>query len=445
MSTYRHTLGIYTAVCSAAQYRMPDAGQQLTPARLYAALAALIMRHAPLGVSIVDEPTPAATFVRLPAIDLRRIVSFEHLPRGADRLAALDASIAAGLSRRFDALGELPLWRVSVLAPHSADADQAPDVVLFVHHGIADGTSAVLFHTELRVALNALGAPEPAEQPHVVPPALDFLPPIEALHKMPVSYLRLARFVLRPLFPRARTWTGAPAVQFTLGTCIRTRHMLHVVDADTLARLLAACRARGTTLQPLLEALFAHALFDALGAEAARAQELSVSCPINMRPFLPAHVAREMGDFVASDNHTFRRGEDVWAGAVRVHGVLAAALADIKTGSHVNTGMLRFVGDIRTYTEKKVAGPRDVCSFEVSNAGAVDGGKEGEWTIARAVFTQSTSATASPVQFSVCSVKGGCMLIGAGWQDGIVPEGLADRVFKRFDQCVRELLDAQAS
>ncbi|KAI0035371.1 alcohol acetyltransferase [Vararia minispora EC-137] len=440
LSTCRHSLGFYTAVCCAIQYHAPHESLSLSPSRLYAALRTVLSHRAPLSVSIVNESDPSATFVRLPEIDLRRVVKFEQLSPGAasDRLCALNTAIETRLRQRFDHLGELPLWRLLVLVPDPSDADQDPDVVLFIHHGIADGVSTILFQQDLRVALNKVDESNVAD-PVVVPPMLDFLPSLEDLHPLPVSYMALARALWKSWFPSSKKghWTGAN-ITHEEGACVHTRHVLHVLDAPTLVGLLSACKLRRMSLQPLLEALVARALFLALhdiGVPDHDAMKLACSCPINLRPFMRDLPAQTIGVFVASDEHEFRRDEDVWAAAARAKSSLAKALAGIDR--HVNSGMLRFAGEIRTHFTRKLSTPRGE-SFEVSNVGAVDGGTKDGWIFRRVLITQSGSVAGAAIQFTVGSVKGGPMCIGAAWQAGVVEDKLVEKVFKYLDRLVQE-------
>lgn len=454
MSTVRHDLGFYTAVCCVARLSiLPTAppgtrtdNASSTPSiptlsLLYTALHEVIAQHPPLAVSVHDESSPSARFVRLSSIDLERLVQVERLPDESTRQRVLTKVIETRLSTRFSDIGTLPLWRLVVFLPadaKDADAPREVDIALFIHHGIADGGSAVVFMQTLLTTFNAATTRQPFEDLGTIvsPLKSTFLPSLESLHTLPVSIFSILGAIWRIWFPasRAGLWTGKP-VSRPLDV-VQTRHAIHVFSAETATSLLAAARAHKVTITPLLEALVARALFASLPTDGS-ADRLSASCPINLRAFMPEQKDT-MGVFVASDTHEFKREDcedtsDVWKEAKRAGNALASTLGYIKKGKHVNTGMLRYVGDMRENFEKKVGKPRD-SSFEVSNTGAVDGsgGEQGPWRMQQLLFSQSGNVTGDAVSFSVSSVRGGPMTVVASWVEGVVDEAVVDASLEKL-------------
>ncbi|VDC01356.1 unnamed protein product [Peniophora sp. CBMAI 1063] len=446
MSTVRHSLGFYTAVCCVGRFSTASPGAAIpTLSLLYNALHEVIAQHPPLSLSIQDEFSPSARFVRIPSFDLERLLHVEPLRDEVTRERALTQVIEARLSTRFSDLGVLPLWRLVVFLPSDATDAVAPsevDIALFVHHGIADGGSAVIFMQTLLTALNTAASQQPFNSLGTIatPPRATLLPSLESLHTLPVSFFTLLGVIWRMVFPASRAgfWTGKPVSRPE--DVVRTRQAIHVFSAETAAKLLAAARAHKVTLTPLLEALVARALFDTLPADGT-ANRLVASCPINLRAFMPEQKSA-MGVFVASDDHEFLRGgveADVWKEAQRAGSQLASTLGYIKKGKHVNVGMLRYVGDMRQNFEGKVGKPRDH-SFEVSNTGAVDGsGGQGPWSITQLLFSQSGSITGAAVTFSVSSIKGGPVTVAVSWVEGVVDETVANRSLEKLVSLVDDV------
>jgi hypothetical protein len=426
---------------------------------LYSALHDVISQYPSLAVGIVDDSTPSASFVRLSSIDLRRVVHITNFPMNADettRSRILNETIQARLSARFSDLATLPLWRLVIFQPDPSDEDQSIDVALFVHHGIADGTSAVIVIQALRDALNAHKQVnrEEEETKYIFTPLMtsNLLPPLEILHPLPVSWTSLLYAVWRGFFPASRDglWTGQPITR--PNDCLESRHTFRIVPAAQVSRLLAACRTHGTTLTPLLEVLAARALFAVLPSTGdSAAKVLKGVTPINLRAFMAPKYKDAMGVFIASSETMLSRDEvqdDVWAEASRVSRSLAHTLDDIKQNRHVNTGMYRYAGDIRAFLEKPIGQPREI-SFEVSNTGAIDGVGEAQkqdvsssstpWRISRLMFSQGGAVVGAAVQFNVGSVRGGPLTISAGWQKGVVEDTIVEAAVDKLVSVINDV------
>ena len=130
----------------------------------------------------------------------------------------------------------------------------------------------------------------------------------------------------------------------------------------------------------------------------------------------------------------------MWKEAKRAGGSLAGTLDYIKRGKHVNTGMLKYAGDMRENFLKKVGKPRDY-SFEVSNTGAVDGsgGEHGPWQMKELLFSQSGNITGAAVTFNVSSVRGGPMTVAVSWVEGVADEAMVDASFEKFVSLVDDV------
>ncbi|VDC04757.1 unnamed protein product [Peniophora sp. CBMAI 1063] len=455
---HRHALGFYTAVCSVARFtRTSNTSNPLPIDRelVYTALHDVISRHSPLAVTIEGEDA-SARFIQVPFIDLERMVDVHHYPRGSDeasRQRYLNQVIEKRLSSRFTDLGVLPPWRIVALYPHVDELggiESDIDIALFIHHAISDGVGATIFMRTLLAALNSTSALQRGEYPGKVvpPPKATFLPSLEVLRPLPVSYLVLLKIIWYMWFPasRAGLWTAKP-VSSPSGTdptsyslpVVQTRHAIRIFSPETVARLLAACRAHQTTLTPLLEVLLARALFAVLPTDGT-ADRLKAACPINLRPFLPGDHRMTMGVYSSADDHEFRRDNtDVWEEAKRVGGSLARVLDDMKRGRHFEVGLLRYIRDMRAFFAGMVGKPRGD-SFEVSNIGVVRGVlEEGPWCMSQILFTQSASVAGAAVKCSVSSVKSGPMTFSASWVEGVVEETVVDAVLEKFSSAVDDV------
>jgi hypothetical protein len=80
-------------------------------------------------------------------------------------------------------------------------------------------------------------------------------------------------------------------------------------------------------------------------------------------------------------------------------------------------------------------------SFEVSNVGVMDGLDDhaNVVRVKRVLFSQSSNVTGAAYVFSVASVKGGDLVVGLTWQDGIVEAELAQKVLLGLDTELRSL------
>ncbi|KAI0058029.1 hypothetical protein BV25DRAFT_1919729 [Artomyces pyxidatus] len=443
-SLVRHDMGFYRAFGMAGRF-YPPSSSSVTTDTIYKALHSMISKHPPLGISVVGESTPSPRFVRLSHVDLDKVVLFVPLEKASDREAVLNDYVAKNLSSPFDELGKRPLWRLIVLLPPStlSQTEHGVDIAIFFHHGIADGTSAGAFHRSLLASLNSASPSDPSGS-IVTIPSLPFSPALESLLPMPISLKTLVKALFNDWFPRSakRLWTGAPV---TKPSTLQTQHAATVFPPETVAALLAACRKHQTTLTTLVEAIIARALFDALPKDGT-ADQLVCGVPIDLRRFIrnrkSSDPALDIGVFVASEQHRFTRAEsqgDIWAVARRVKIALDAKLA--AGNRNLDTGLLRYVSDLRKYFLSKIGKQREL-SFEVSNAGAVDGGvgDPAGWKVARLTFVQSASVTGAAIEFTVCSVRGGDLCVAANWQKGVVEKTLVSGVMESISALVNEVI-----
>lgn len=528
-STVRHSLGFYHAVGMTARYHSPpstspDAGNttgsansvETLKAYIYPALRKVIDQHPPLSVSLVDESAAEPHFVRLRHIDLDSIVSFVELPEATDnaedRDEELDRVAADNHSRQFERLGELPLWRLIVLIPPHWRNSQTPshsasetvpntsgvDVALFIHHAVGDGGSAQIFHSSLLAALNSAEGTFAETSPSSVVDVrteVPFLPPMDQIIDLRVSWLALLIAIFKPLFfrPPRSLWTGPPVrVPDTPAEAdsskpangpssgpykVQTRMSHFVLDASTATAITKQCRKNGTTMTGLLETLMSVAFFEYLTASGnSEAKTLNCVCAMNARRFMGQKASggggeydNQMGVFLEATEHSFARSDisvgpssgsagskaensdangevaldwkAVWDVARKVKDKLEKK---IKKGMQDSPwGLLRYASNIRGLIQGYLGQKRGP-TFEVSNIGLVDGGlerKETGWSISRMIFSQSANVIGPVIAFSVCSIKGGDMCVMGSWQEDVIEAQVAQDVVGR----VKVLLESVAA
>lgn len=435
LSTQRHSLGYYHNVGVTARYTSPP-GQRLSRLVLFKALEAAIYTHASLGLTILNEDTATPHFARLNTIDLDEVVTFVQLSGTSDEAQQqeFDKILSEQHSVPFRKLGQLPVWRVLLIEPEKYDAERGVDVVFIYHHGMGDGATGQAFHMTLLKSLERLPPSKEEEEAHlpylVTPPALPLLEPLESLVPLPLS----PAFVFHTLWtrvwftrPRPPTFWSGPLAHLPpsgLKTCLRTV----AFSPQTVSRLLSACRAEKTTITALLQALIAKSFFSTLPASTTTS--LSSTIAVNLRRHMPAPITDEtMGVFVCSiaANHSRTKFEQtpLWDLARKYRRKLASR---VDSGTrNADVGMLKHVDDFEKHCRGQV-GKSHENTFELSNLGVFKGCKStAGWDVpTRMLFSQSASVSGSAVDFSAMSVKGGEMVLGVGYQVGVVePEFVA--------------------
>ena len=428
----------------------PPTSSQFKPDTIYSALQSVITQHAPLGCSIVNESILTPHLVRLRRIDLREVVSFVPIPEGADRDRELDRIISTNHSIPFKDLGRLPLWRIVVCVPskhHSTSDRHGVDISLFIHHALADGGSAVIFHRSLFSALNS-SDDEDNVDPIVDVPPLRLLPPLHSLLSMPISWFTLGKVLYHSWFPPSSfsLWTG-PVITPTNPLIAETIHF--VLPSSAVSSITTLCKENQTSWTALLEAIIAKALFDILPMDGT-ADQLACCCAFSLRRFIPILDPKDMGVFYASATHHFSRTEmntsgtiGLWDAARRIKLALDAKIA--AGDRDQDTGLLRYASTVRQFVMDQV-GKKRRASFEVSNVGVVQfdqtekGHSVSDWTVQRILFSQSANVVGAPITFSVSSVKGGDMCISASWQVGVVDPALARNLTEKLSALLTSLI-----
>ncbi|KAK3310321.1 alcohol acetyltransferase [Chaetomium strumarium] len=453
-SSIRHALGFYKCVVNTCRYSIPLAslGGQSVRDVLETAVANVVLVIPSLSVGIVGEHTNKPHFVQRPSIDLEHHIEFLEKPNTDP--AARDMSLLRMLEdqhdRCFPDTERRPPWKLTVVVwgAISEPSSLVLDAMLAVHHSIADGRSTRLFHVHL---LNELSHPSPRPS-QLSGRILDtagvrgLLPPQEELVKFTLSWKFMLQTLWRELGPawfrkdqHGAPWTGKT---ITREPC-RTRLRLVTVPTVGVGHVLAACRAKQTTLTPLLHALVLASLAKHIPGE--KAQAFRSSTPIDLRRFIEAGPQTSggtgsFGDFVTVQSHYF----DAPALTAMREGPLEAEIwrvaADLRRSmkEHLDRvphddimGLLGYVSDWQQFWMSKVGKQRQD-TWEVSNIGSMPGGHERSeeatvgWKIQRSIMSQGATVAGAVIGISVAGVTGGELNISLGWQEGIVETEIVD-------------------
>jgi hypothetical protein len=406
---------------------------------VYAVLKELLSLHPILGVT-VSSPA-AVSWTRLESIDLGKVVKEIN----SDPQVNLDGLIEEGhRETSFELGGDLPLWRVILVAPQSGleAADEREEgtvefaVGIFCHHAIGDGLSTRAFqHTFLDV-LNRFIAQGPSDklaQSVVTVPKLQLLPNLEMETKLPVSFL----FALKEIFNAfvyspvdSHLWTGPP---ISAERPRPPRGSVHsfLLPAPVLGKLLSRCREEKTTVTALISVLVAQKLA-LMNPDYCH---FTGVIPSSMRKFTDRSLL-DMGCYVSSVDVTFSSSpsthakhipcssiSDLWASARSLKNEMNRQASSIYDQG---AGLLKFIATsekMKGYFLGLLGGMRKD-AFEISNIGVlgdgVDEKLEGNATIQRSLYTQAPWVYGPPYNFNVASVKGGGMSIALTWEEGIV-------------------------
>ncbi|KAK4239439.1 alcohol acetyltransferase-domain-containing protein [Achaetomium macrosporum] len=400
---------------------------------LETAVANVVLAIPSLSVGIVGEHTSKPHFVRRPSIDLEDHIKFLEKPDTDP--AARDLSLLKMLEDQHDQCWpdteRRPPWKLTVVvwAAMSEPGSFVFDAVFAVHHSIADGRSASLFHVNLLKELNR-PSPQPSQLSGSILETAGVRrlgPPQEELVKFTLSWKFLLQTLWRELGP---TWfrkdqNGAPwtGKSITREPC-RTKLRLVTVPAVGIPRVLAACRANQTTLTPLLHALVLASLAKRVPRE--QAQAFRSSTPIDLRPFMEAGPQTDdgrnsFGVFVTAQFHNFDgptltamreepSEEEIWRIAADLRRSMKQHVDSVPNDDIM--GLLGWVSDWQQFWMNKVGKPRQD-TWEVSNIGSMPGGHEQSeqatlgWTIQRSIMSQGATVAGAAVNISAFGSSNG--------------------------------------
>ncbi|KAJ7085566.1 alcohol acetyltransferase [Mycena epipterygia] len=417
----RHFLGHGTNVVMSAKYTAED-GVPLTQESLFPALRTLIETHALLSVRLEgNEASSNVTFIRLPSIDLSRIVEFS--PEG-DLKDTLEKQLSTNFT---DTQGDVPLWRVQVLSGWT--------VLAVFHHATADGLSVATFHHSL---LSALRDPRSQDSSSSVPaPDLPVPPSIDSVTDIGPSFRRLLSAVGTHLLPsswtaRGSTWTAndVPAMVPNLRVNVR----LFTLPASNMQKLSTLCHAHHATITSVLWVLQVCALSRVLVDT--KYKYLSTNVAISLRPVIGVrdtevicHYASDF--FVTAPIDTMFS----WDRARR----FAAELQAEKADARYILGLLRLVGNLKKFMASEL-GKKRIIGIQISNLGRFNAPEEGNWRIEDIFFGQADVVAGAGLSINVVGDPSGTLNIAFTWGETSLESGFVERFIKSFQDELYEIL-----
>lgn len=465
-STSRHALGFNRGIANSCQYVVPKEklGGLSAQTVVENAVARSILRLGGLRVGIAGEDTNKACFVRVPSMDLQDFIEWNTVT--ASDPTQYDEKVLQTIKSRLEQLWldvpSRPPWKLLVVqGTSSTPGDVVVDMIFATHHALADGKSTTVFHTQLLQELNTATGPPPELKNHVLtftdspilaPSQEDLVPlTISWIFFLKTLWTALAPSWLKPAPPPA-PWTGKPVDP--------EPHNLHLrlvtIAPDTMPRLVAACRAHGTTFSGILHVLVLASL--ARRVPAGVASSFASQTPISLLPWAripPGAPAMDLNAVLTDLNTGVKR---VWGvdtvselraklsahpgdDAAEVEEEVAWPLArvwrdDIK--AKVATlprddvvGLLGYLGDLRAHWLGKLGKPRDA-TWEISNIGSMKGeglgGAGGAWSIRRSLFSQPVPVASVAFSVNVAGLEDGPVSLVLSWQETIVDDSLVDGV-----------------
>lgn len=413
------------------------------------ALASVIAQHPSLSAIPAADETQDPYFVRLPTIDLDKVVQFTQREHGIPKDAPLesgeispDLDLEVLLQKEHNTpfVAPNPYWRLHVLV--DKQDKHRFTAALILHHALGDGGSGKSFHTSFLRALQTQAASD-VETPHsVTSPENPMLPNIEEIHPMPLSLWFLAKkiFQAKVYAPRdPALWTGSKIQPPT-----STRVRLVSFSQGMVEQLRKACRQERTTITALLQTVYARSLFKHIPE---RYSKLNCTGAFSTRRFLPDVIKEDsMGVFVADIEESYTRSIVApadstvfpWEEARRSRQTIQDTLD--RKGADVGPNLLKFVNNFQEeLCLSRVGQDRDK-TFEVSNIGVVlSTSAPDQPSIQGMAFSQCASVMGNAIGVSVVTGGDGCLVLAISWQEDIVDDELIDASIQSSRDELRQL------
>lgn len=444
----RSYLGFDSCVVVGAKYIAPD-GELLSKRILYPALSQVVRKNAALSASIKGARSKEVTIMRLPSLDLNKVVEFPDISLSDDtvRNGFLESQFKAPI---LPVAGQ-PLWRLTVTTDSF--------IVFSWNHVIGDGLSGQAFHRALLEALNDLKTPTPTPTGHdespeeviVTPDDIKLLPPLEELTDLSVSAKTFFRALAGIIIPRSWTeskiWTGNNVVTETrLSSKTNVRSVL--LTPETTARLLSLSKKHGATLTSFLYVACVGVLSTLIetGSNEQKTPKrrrqkftsVGTGVAVSLRPIANV-VPDAFGNIISTFHGTERlcplQASDIspstfpWDFAASYATKLHNGIP--KTRETIGTIKYLF-GNYEGFFLSKLGKKRQL-GLEISNLGAFtikaqNGGDSqvSNWSIGRTFFAQDDRVAGNALKVAVAGGPDGSLVIAVSWGDGSVDDALAD-------------------
>jgi hypothetical protein len=473
----RNRIHFYNKVLVAATYTLP-APALLRPLSssdptgvvqnlIYSALARVIEIQPLLGVVVRDEDSNAPQWRRVKNVQLDEMVTFVD--------GSSDAWIEEGHRNVLDRRDELPLWRVIAAVPNPDVSAQngtcSFTIGFYFHHGIGDGLSGGAFQLAFLDALKDLvNRPNLISSNSEVPVSKLPLPPtLEESTPLPITiWFAMKQMVRAYIYCPIdnNEWAGPPITSTAPEHIPLSSTQYFSLQPEVVAKLVATCRAKKTTVTALLTVLTARKLAQMYP----NYTRFKGTVPFSMRKF-SGYSNRDMGCLVTNvvacfssevkpprgyiscrctnqmqdigdkfgdvKGNQLAKDDTLWSSTQAVKSFITTGAA---TPANQMAGMLAYVSNVAKMLFKKLGSKRDH-AFEVTNIGVIDGGavSEGKVFFDKIMFSGSVCTYGNPFAVAVASAKNGWMTIAVRYEEGLLSRSEASDLATYLEERLREL------
>lgn len=484
-----HTLDQYRGTVIACRYYPPhglsDPNALATlKSSIVNALARVVLQHPHLQVGITGEQSKNPAFVRLDKLDLRHHVEW----RSCDDASQIEQTyldiMQLQLDFRFENISTRPGWRLVIL--HGPEVNFL-DLIYVWNHPHHDGMGGKIFHCHLLRALNETSAESkslidiPATSWTLdLPNDTDKLPPNgEIICSWPLDTIFLLKWLYHDFKPESffnstlATWAPIKCTPYA------TRFRTFSINADTVAKIVAACRLHNTTVTALMHALVLVSLSSSL--KPALGKGFTSRTPYDLRHYLPANTAKypwlvpkeTICNYDSVMDHEYKPElvaeirekmadaatdtdiatatdttpsqplpadalEIMWTVSARIRAEIEARIA-----SGLKNDLLAVMGYCPNWIsqQKREAGRTRHLSWLVTGLGVLDGGsteKDG-WSLRRAELVLSAEVPSAAISVSLMTVKDEQMCVTCSWQDGVVEERVGQGLLRDLEMWLNQI------
>ncbi|WP_285730609.1 condensation domain-containing protein [Nocardiopsis sp. ATB16-24] len=301
------------------------------------ALGLLQQRHAALRTAIAEDTESGPAFIRS-----SHPIPLTHREESPERLAssarwADDADhrhLAEGVDSRTG-----PLARAEAVSAIDGGGREIHELVLVLHHAIADGTTAISLVRQWAEYAATIGSANQADESqvteeHTLPPATEDLFPHD--HRSGRGDTATAEKRRRDAEEVSRSAPVRVPRQKKVPFGERRTRLVHRrLDTATTRALVSACRAHGVTVHGALAAGLVEAVHQDAGTPPGT--RFAIGSPVDFRAELDPPVGTERaGTFVATLPTIVEGGADLWDTARAVNTDLARRRARGEHFSMIN-------------------------------------------------------------------------------------------------------------
>lgn len=414
--TTRSNLSVYNNVAVTASYRYnSDRSLRLD---LFHALDLVVKEHPALSAIPVATNTTSPYFVRLPEIDLEKVVTFSTINLSVektDQNSQLDRFLEAQHNSPFHYTEPpSPFWRIYVL--EDPRIKSCFELSFVFHHCITDTKGAITFHEALEAALGSPG--HKRCKSIVIPTDTPLLPPLDDFEAFDAK-----ETYSEPSYESSTTWTGQ--IQ---STPVKTRFTSLWISAESTKQFAAAVKRRSLSVTAVLQAVLVAAIFRQLPLEY---KIIKVDCPVSLRSWLSSPIkSSSMGCFIDNFSEIYHRSPFNWEEAQRTKNKIDEVIQR-RQGDKLCRNV-RMIPDLTAWFEQKMGKSRQ-SALELSNVGNLGAStNSGCYRIEDVLFSQSAGACSGAIKVSAVTGRNGRLSLGFTWQEGVVDDGLIIRVVKEF-------------